>query len=750
MQSDTVNEKGASEPEGNLSFDSASYSIRRRKMNGSKIVLLGFFLLVFISSAQSITINVPTASCPTIQAGIDAASGDDEVIVAAGTYTGLGNVNLDFHGKAITLSSENVNVPESCTIDCQNAANTVGFRFQNGESSSSVIQGFTIQNATDGGGISCDYGSSPTIRGNIIRWNSRGGGGGIFCWNGSSPTIVGNTISDNVGTSFGGGIYCNYSSSPVIEGNTIRENTAGLRGGGIYCENSSSPRIEHNNIKGNRADGDEGGGIYCATSSFPDIIENDIIENTAYYSGGGILCNNDSSPLIARNTIRGNTAGLRGGGICIHPICSPRIENNDITENTAEYGGGISCYLASATITNNTMTRNTAEYGGGIFLRRDSSLTITNTIVWGNDPQEIYFYEGDQPSTVTISYSDIECGETEIVTNNNGIVNWGNGVIRRDPVFVDVANHIYSLSDFSPCIGAATMDDVPPGVVVPTEDIEGNDRPSPPDPNSPDPSPDMGAYESDRNQPVGLINNSPIADAGPDQIGDEGSQINFDASGSSDRDCDVLMYRWDFDNDGTWDTGWLNNPDASNIWYDDWAGTARVQVSDGDLTDTDTAAVEINNVAPVAVNDAVQINEDIPVNINVLINDSDVGNDLLVVISVFPPLNGLAVINADGTVGYTPDANFSGADNFTHRIDDGDNGVDDATVNVIVNAVNDAPVAVDDEVQTNADMPVTIDVLINDFDVDGDPLTVTDVTDPTNGLAVINADGTVDYTPDAN
>ena len=668
MQSDTVNEKGASEPEGNLSFDSASYSIRRRKMNGSKIVLLGFFLLVFISSAQSITINVPTASCPTIQAGIDAASGDDEVIVAAGTYTGLGNVNLDFHGKAITLSSENVNVPESCTIDCQNAANTVGFRFQNGESSSSVIQGFTIQNATDGGGISCDYGSCPTIRGNIIRWNSRGGGGGIFCWNGSSPTIVGNTISDNVGTSFGGGIYCNYSSSPVIEGNTIRE----------------------------------------------------------------------------------NTAGLRGGGICIHPICSPRIENNDITENTAEYGGGISCYLASATITNNTMTRNTAEYGGGIFLRRDSSLTITNTIVWGNDPQEIYFYEGDQPSTVTISYSDIECGETEIVTNNNGIVNWGNGVIRRDPVFVDVANHIYSLSDFSPCIGAATMDDVPPGVVVPTEDIEGNDRPSPPDPNSPDPSPDMGAYESDRNQPVGLINNSPIADAGPDQIGDEGSQINFDASGSSDRDCDVLMYRWDFDNDGTWDTGWLNNPDASNIWYDDWAGTARVQVSDGDLTDTDTAAVEINNVAPVAVNDAVQINEDIPVNINVLINDSDVGNDLLVVISVFPPLNGLAVINADGTVGYTPDANFSGADNFTYRIDDGDNGVDDATVNVIVNAVNDAPVAVDDEVQTNADMPVTIDVLINDFDVDGDPLTVTDVTDPTNGLAVINADGTVDYTPDAN
>jgi PKD repeat protein len=93
-------------------------------------------------------------------------------------------------------------------------------------------------------------------------------------------------------------------------------------------------------------------------------------------------------------------------------------------------------------------------------------------------------------------------------------------------------------------------------------------------------------------------NKPPVANAGLDQVGNEGSSITFDASGSSDPDDDPLHYRWDFDNDGGWDTEWLTSPTVTHTWFDDWSGTVKLEVSDGELTDTDTATVTINNVAP--------------------------------------------------------------------------------------------------------------------------------------------------------
>ena len=66
-----------------------------------------------------------------------------------------------------------------------------------------------------------------------------------------------------------------------------------------------------------------------------------------------------------------------------------------------------------------------------------------------------------------------------------------------------------------------------------------------------------------------------------------------------------------------------------------------------------------------------------------------------------------------------------------------------ATVSVTVNAVNDAPEATDDEVTFAEDTLVTLDVLANDFDVEGDPLSVTAITQPTNGSATLNLDNTI-------
>ncbi|UCD09617.1 MAG: lamin tail domain-containing protein [Dehalococcoidales bacterium] len=98
----------------------------------------------------------------------------------------------------------------------------------------------------------------------------------------------------------------------------------------------------------------------------------------------------------------------------------------------------------------------------------------------------------------------------------------------------------------------------------------------------------------------GISNTPPVADAGGPYSGNEGTPVQLDASSSTDPDLDPLQYRWDFDNDGTWDTDWSSASSASHIWNDDCSGEVRVEVADEEpLTDTSVTSVTINNVAPI-------------------------------------------------------------------------------------------------------------------------------------------------------
>jgi len=80
---------------------------------------------------------------PAIQAALDAASDGDEIRVADGTYTGPGNYDLDFHGKAVTLRSAS-GAPANCRINC--AYEGRSFWFHSGETAASVVEGFRIYN----------------------------------------------------------------------------------------------------------------------------------------------------------------------------------------------------------------------------------------------------------------------------------------------------------------------------------------------------------------------------------------------------------------------------------------------------------------------------------------------------------------------------------------------------------------------------------------------------------------------------
>ena len=154
------------------------------------------------------------------------------------------------------------------------------------------------------------------------------------------------------------------------------------------------------------------------------------------------------------------------------------------------------------------------------------------------------------------------------------------------------------------------------------------------------------------------------------------------------------------------------------------------------------------NDNPVAVDDVATTVENTTVHINVLLNDSDLDGDALAVVSVTDGSFGTCSIDADGLVRYTPGNYQNGSDSFVYTVSDGHGGVANATVVVTVIAINNPPVAVDDSDTTSEDVTVTIPVLANDTDPEGDALSATDSVDPQHGHAHINGDGTITYLPD--
>ncbi|HHE0466455.1 TPA: tandem-95 repeat protein, partial [Vibrio parahaemolyticus] len=174
-------------------------------------------------------------------------------------------------------------------------------------------------------------------------------------------------------------------------------------------------------------------------------------------------------------------------------------------------------------------------------------------------------------------------------------------------------------------------------------------------------------------------------------------------------------------------------------------------IDDEDLVVSGSANLDILpiNDAPNAENDVITTEEDTVVTIDVLVNDSDVEGDVLSIQSASVPSEQGSVDIVDGKLVFTPAENFNGEATITYIVTDGDL-TDEAKVTVTVTPVNDSPVAVDDTTSIQEDTAVTIDVLTNDTDVDGDKLSIESVSVPKEQGTVEVVDGKLVFTPAEN
>lgn len=153
---------------------------------------------------------------------------------------------------------------------------------------------------------------------------------------------------------------------------------------------------------------------------------------------------------------------------------------------------------------------------------------------------------------------------------------------------------------------------------------------------------------------------------------------------------------------------------------------------------------EVND-DPTGVTDAVITDVNASVLIDVLANDSDVDGDGLSVTAVTDGSHGSVVNNNDGTVTYTPDADFLGTDSFTYTVSDGNGGNTVVTVDIDVMAIDDVPGAVADAFTADEDQaPLTLDVLANDTSLEDLPISVA-VSAVVGGVATVNLDNTVNF-----
>lgn len=421
--------------------------------------------------------SVP-ADYPTIQAAIDGANPGDTVLVADGVYTGSGNRDIDFAGKAIAVRSENG--AAACIIDCEGnlAQAHRAFRFRSGETAASLLEGLTIRNGfmDFGGALLCEAASSPSVIRCVFEQNTAypiagGSGGGAVHCTGGSPRFAEcvfrrNTAVRLTGTQGPGGAVRFVSANPVLTDCTFEENTAGLTGGGVVSAQSNTVLNRCTFLRNaTTAIGTGGGGGYVGNGGQSNLLDCAFVENrTTNIIGAAWIANGGTGTIINCTFIRNH--GYDAGGLGIGNGGAQGVIANCLFDgNTADiFSAALEVWNAAgnparASVANCTFINNTASQGyAAVVVGNTSSLTAANCIAWSNAPAQVTVLNS---GIANFTYSDVQSG-------------WpGMGNIDADPLFVAAGEYTYSLSRGSPCIDSGDNAAVPSGV---STDLAGDPR----------------------------------------------------------------------------------------------------------------------------------------------------------------------------------------------------------------------------------------------------------------------------------
>ena len=367
------------------------------------IILVLLLVAVLPGAVLSAIIHVP-ADQPTIQAGIDAATVGDEVLVASGTYTGPGNKNLDLHGKDIVVRSESG--AATTIIDCQGSGRA--FNLYPPLTSAARIEGVTIQNGDAAGG-------------------SNQGGGGMYIV-ACSPTIDHCIFQDNVAVGFvymgGGGAIASEFSSSLISSCIFLRNRVFDGIGGAVVTRHSFVTITDCDFR-NNVTGDFGGAVAIFRLPGPEsdqpgsggVFSSRFIDNHAGHSGGGLGFNNNIDLLTVEDCVFYSNESAFGGGL----YSEGRISVARCTFVANEGLGGIYCQTPA---------------------------TILNTIIEGTR---------SGPALITVCYQlELRCSNfhgneggdwDECLASYLGV----EGNIALDPMFCDLPSGDLHLCPDSPC-----------------------------------------------------------------------------------------------------------------------------------------------------------------------------------------------------------------------------------------------------------------------------------------------------------
>ena len=614
-----------------------------------------------------------------------------------------------------------------------------------------------------------------TVTGNGDNGTALGGGIALF---GSSATITDSTVSGNLADE-GGGIYANFNSSVTLTNSTIGGNASDGPGGGLYLDGGIAT-LTNCTVSQNQAGGQDpaGGGIFVRGAGTLTLINSTIANNQLYastapeYSGAGVSNGsvfhsggtvNVRNSIIAGNTLAGTSLNLdfygsltsqgynligsnRGAQITgvttgnivgtfqapINARLGPLADNGGPTMTNALLPDSPAINTGNTATSPATDQRGVSRVGTadiGAFEFNDSTPTPTPTPTITPTPSPTPT-PNTPPNAAADAYSVNE--DTTLNINAPGVL--GNDTDGEN-------NSLTAVVQTSPANAASfTLNANGSFSYTPTANFNGAD--------SFTYTAFDGSFASSAATvtiTVNAVNDVPVANGGSITTNEDTASSAFILTGS-DADGDSLTFEIvTAPVKGTYNaaTG-IYTPNANANGSDSFTFIAKDAVSQSSSAMVLITITPVND-APTAAGQSVTTDEDTAKAIT--LSGSDVDGDALTYAASQPSHGSVSCTGASCI--YRPTANYSGADSFTFKANDGQTDSAAATVSITVNPVNDPPTATAQSVTTDEDTAKAITLSGSDPDGANTPLTYTIVGQPLHGTLSGTAPN-LTYTPAAN